>query len=151
MMKLKLSCVLLFSLVVCVSCNTSPYGKKVKVNDRIEVFIKNEANEAEAKKLGNFIDSTWKMSTNQKSFQLSKDIGQYTVRMVVDENKIKEDSSLDVSFMAIQFLLEENVFKGSKVILILTNDSFKDIKSFQSHSFDLNSQEKNNSDSAKSN
>ncbi len=150
-MKLKLHNILMFLLVFFISCNTSPYGKKIKVNDRIEVYIKNRATEADAKKFGDYIDTTWKTSTNKKSFQLSKDSGQYTIRMVVDENKIKKDTSLDVSFMAIQFLIEEQVFKGTKVKLILTDDNFKDLKTFESSSSKSNSQDKNNSDSAKPN
>lgn len=50
--------------------------------------------------------------------------------MVVDEEKIKTDSTLDVSFMALRMLIEEQVFKGSKVKLILTNNKFKDLKTF---------------------
>lgn len=74
-MKLKLHNILMFLLVFFISCNTSPYGKKIKVNDRIEVYIKNGATEADAKKFGDYIDTTWKTSTNKKSFQLSKDHG----------------------------------------------------------------------------
>ncbi|MDB5199125.1 MAG: hypothetical protein JWO92_1088 [Chitinophagaceae bacterium] len=140
-MKKYFSFLMIFLCLMVFSCN-SPYGKKVKINDRIEVFIKDGATEDEAKKLGNYIDTTWKNSSNKKSFQLLKDSGQYTVRMVVDEDKIKHDSSLDASFMAIQFLIEENVFKGSKVRLILTDNQFKDIKTFKSSPPELNEQDK---------
>ena len=138
----------LISSLLFICCNTSPYGKKITVNNHIEVYIKSGATEAEAKNLGNYIDSTWKTSGNKKSFQLSKDSGQYIIRMVVDENKIKKDSSLDVSFMAIQFLIEEQVFNGSKVKLILTDNSFKDIKTFESSHSTSNKDDKNKSDSA---
>ena len=87
-MKRYFFCLIVVLSVLLYSCN-SPYGKRVKINDRIEVYIKNGATEDEAKSLGNYIDTVWKGATNQKSFQLSKDSGQYTVRMVVDENKIK--------------------------------------------------------------
>ena len=147
-MKRYFFCLIVVLSVLLYSCN-SPYGKRVKINDRIEVYIKNGATEDEAKSLGNYIDTVWKGATNQKSFQLSKDSGQYTVRMVVDENKIKADSSLDVSFIAIQFLLEQQVFKSSKVRLILTDDHFKDLKAFESTATDSNRQDKNVSDSAK--
>ena len=106
----------------------SPYGKRVEINNDIEIFIKNGATEKEAKKLGRYIDTSWESSNNKKSFQLSKDSGYYTVRMVVDENAIKTDSTLDGSFRAIQFLIEEQVFKGNTVKLILTDNTFKDIK-----------------------
>lgn len=147
-MKRYFFCLIVVLSVLLYSCN-SPYGKRVKINDRIEVYIKNGATEDEAKIFGNYIDTVWKGATNQKSFQLSKDSGQYTVRMVVDENKIKADSSLDVSFIAIQFLLEQQVFKSSKVRLILTDDHFKDLKAFESTATDSNRQDKNVSDSEK--
>ncbi len=129
-MKLYLISLYLFSSIIFTSCDIDGYGKKITISERIEVFIKNDATEADAKKMGNFFDSTWKELTNKKSFQLSKDSGNYTVRMVVDADKVKKDSSLDVSFWAIKFLIEEEVFKGSAVKLILTDDKFTDIKTF---------------------
>jgi carbamate kinase len=129
-MKLYLISLYLFSSIIFTSCDIDGYGKKITISERIEVFIKNDATEADAKKMGNFFDSTWKELTNKKSFQLSKDSGNYTVRMVVDAVKVKKDSLLDVSFWAIKFLIEEEVFKGSAVKLILTDDKFTDIKTF---------------------
>lgn len=131
-MKIYLASLLMLSAVLFASCDAG-YGKKVKISDHTEIFIKNDATEEEAKKLGNYIDSTWKKQTNDKSFQLSKDSGNYTVRMVVDEEKVKNDTTLDVSFQAIQFLIEDQVFKGSKVTLILTDNKFKDLKTVQSN------------------
>lgn len=111
--------------------NYIAYGKKVTINDNLEVFMKGDnVTEDDAKKLGNYFAETWKENKNDKSFQLSKDASGYVVKMVVDEEKLKADSSLNVSFMAIQILLEAEVFKGSKVKLVLTNNKFKDIKSF---------------------
>src|SRR5688572_7155959 len=127
-MKFYLISLFLFVAILFASCDIGGHGKKIKISDHTEIFIKHDATEAEAKKLGNFIDSTWKEQTNDKSFQLSKDSGKYTVRMVVDENKVKNDTTLDISFQAIQFLIEDQVFKGSKVTLILTDNKFNDIK-----------------------
>ena len=131
-MKSKSNILLLLLLPVFIySCNT--YGKKVKVNDHIDVYIKNSATEEDAKKLGNYIDTTWKGNNNQKAFQLWKDSGIYTVKMIVDEKNYKQDTAnINISFMAIQFLIESQVFKENKVRLVLTDDSFKDIKTFES-------------------
>lgn len=133
-MKLNVISMLVFCSILFASCDIDGYGKKVKVSDHTEIFIKNDATEAEAKKLGNFIDSTWSEQTNQKSFQLSKDSGNYTVRMVVDEEKVKNGTTLDISFQAIQFLIQEKVFKGSKVSLILTDNKFSDIRTIKNSS-----------------
>lgn len=146
-MKLFILPLCLLLSILFTSCDFDGYGKKVKISDHTEVFIKNDATEAEAKKLGIYIDSTWKDQTNDKSFQLSKDSGNYTVRMVVDESKFKNDTTLDVSFQAIQFLIEYQVFKGSNVILILTDNKFKDLKTIKSNSTLFKGQESTNTDS----
>lgn len=139
-MKLYLTGLLIFSALFFASCDMDGYGKKIKINDHTEIFIKNDATEEDAKKLGNYIDSTWKEQKNSKSFQLSKDSGNYTLRMVVDEEKVKNDSTLDVSFQAIQFLIEDQVFKGNKVTLILTDNKFNDIKTVKSNPALFNSE-----------
>lgn len=119
--------------------NYIAYGKKVTINDNLEVFMKGDGvTEDDAKKLGNYFAETWKENKNDKSFQLSKDAAGYVVKMVVDEDKLKADSTLDLSFMAIQTLLETEVFKGSKVKLVLTNNKFKEIKSFDGNSSSQN-------------
>lgn len=140
-MKLYLTGLLLFTALLFASCDMDGYGNKIKINDHTEIFIKNDATEEDAKKLGSYIDSTWKEQKNSKSFQLSKDSGNYTLRMVVDEEKVKNDSSLDVSFQAIQFLIEDQVFKGSKVTLILTDNKFNDIKTVKSNPSLFNSEQ----------
>jgi hypothetical protein len=128
-MKLSIISLCLFLSILFSSCDIDGYGKKITVSDRTEVFIIKDATEAEAKKMGNYFDTTWKEQTQKKSFQLAKDSGNYTVRMVVDTEKVK-DSSMDESFQAVQFLLADQVFKGSNVKLILTDDKFKDFKTF---------------------
>jgi hypothetical protein len=121
---------LLVIAILFASCNE--YGQKIKTSDYTEVYIKGDSiTEADAKKFGTYMDTTYKDLKNKRSFQLSKDSGQYVVRMVVDEEKVK-DSSIDVSFMALQILFETQVFPGNRVKLILTDNRFKDIKVFPS-------------------
>jgi len=130
-MKANITIVLLFFTILLASCNE--YGEKIEINDTMEVYIKGDSvTEADARKFGNYLDTTYKDAKNKKSFQITKDSGQYVIRMVVDEEKIKTDSSLDVSFMALQFLFESQVFTGNRVKLILTDNRFKDIKVFPS-------------------
>lgn len=115
-------------LAVVLACNN--YGKKVKINQFLEVYLKGDSvTENDAKKLGNYIAGLSK-DTNEKSFQLSKDSGAYEVRMVVDKEKLKADTTLDVSFLAFKSLLELEVFKQSKVKFIVTDNVFKDLKSY---------------------
>lgn len=127
--KLTLLCAIASFLV---ACNIfSPYGKKVTINSTLEIYIKGDSTtEEDARKLGNYLAETWKDLNNKKSFQLIKSNGAYTVKMVVDEEKVKSDSTVDVSFMALRMLIAEEVFKGSSVKLVLTNNKFKDIKTY---------------------
>ena len=115
-----------------VSCND--YGKKVKISDKTEIYIKKDATEDEAKKLGAYIESLSK-ENNDKSFQLSKENGDYTVRMVINQDELKKDPSLEQSFMALRFLFNDKVFTGSKVKMILTDDHFKDIETVKDTTF----------------
>lgn len=150
-MKLKFISLLLLSSIFFSSCDLDGNGKKIKVSDRTEVYIKNDATEADARKMGNYFDSTWKEQTNEKSFQLSKDSGNYTVRMVIDTTGYEKDSSLNESFMAIQFLIQDQIFKGSKVKLILTDNKFNDFKTIDGSSSPYQSGNADNSDSVKVN
>ena len=115
-----------------VSCND--YGKKVKISDKTEIYIKKDATEDEAKKLGAYIESLSK-DNNEKSFQLSKENGDYTVRMVINQDEVKKDPSLKMSFMALRFLFNDKVFTGSNVKMILTDNHFKDLETVKDTTF----------------
>ena len=116
-----------------VSCNLlSPYGKAVKINDSLEVYIKGDSTtEADAKKLGNYLAELWKENTNHKSIQLVKEQQAYIIKMVADEKVLKADPSLEAAFSTVRDLIEANVFTGSNVKLILTNEKFEDIKVYE--------------------
>jgi hypothetical protein len=111
------------------SCNN--YGKKVKINEYLEVYLKGDSvSENDAHKLGDYLASISKESTNEKSLQLSKEKGAYVVRMVIDENKLKTDTTLNTGFMALKTLIGSEVFPGSNVNFIVTDNQFKDLKTY---------------------
>jgi hypothetical protein len=116
-----------------VSCNLfSPYGKAVKINDSLEVYIKGDSTtEADAKKLGSYLAELWKENSNHKSIQLLKEQNAFIVKMVADEKVLKADPSLEAAFSTVRDLIEANVFTGSIVKLILTNEKFEDIKVYE--------------------
>lgn len=116
------------------ACNFfgSSYGKRIEISDKVEVYIKGDSTtEEDGKKLGTYLDTTWKDLTNKRSFQLIKDKGEYNVSMVVDETKLKEDSTLEESFKLLRLLIAMSVFPENKVNLILTNDTFKPYKTYK--------------------
>jgi len=114
---------------VFISCNN--YGKKVKIDDTMEVYLKGDSvTEDQAKKLGNYLTKLWKESKNEKSLQLSKDSGRYVVKMVVDEDRIKKDTTADTGFQFLKFLIQAQVFDNNPVKFVLTNGYFEEIKSY---------------------
>jgi hypothetical protein len=125
MKNLVLQVMLAFSLLGFVGCE--PYGKKVKINDQLEVYAKRDATEDEAKKLGDFLQTLDSENKNEKSFQLEKDKDVYTIRMVIPEEALK-NNELEGSFQALQLLIKDSVFPGKTVKLILADDQFKNRK-----------------------
>lgn len=120
-----LGCVV-FLLVAC-----NDYGKKIKINDSLEVYVKGkDVSDNDAKKLGDYLAKLSADSKNQKSLQLSKDSGKFVVRMVVDEDRMKADSVSDVNFLALKTLVETEVFNGQPIKFVLTDNRFKDFKSY---------------------
>jgi hypothetical protein len=125
----KLLLILIPIATLIVSC--SNYGEKVKINDKIEVYLLGDSvTEADAKALGNYIVSLDKENKNEKSFQLSKESGVYIVKMPVDQSQVKIDASMDASFTALRMLFELEVFKGKDVSLVLADNQFKPFKTY---------------------
>lgn len=128
MRKLSVMFASLFALAL-VSCNN--YGKKITIDDTMEVYMKGDSvNENQAKKIGNYLVKLWSDSKQKKSLQLTRDSGTYVVKMVVDESKLKKDSTIDLSFMALKTLLEAEVFNNQQIKFVLTDNTFKDIKTY---------------------
>jgi hypothetical protein len=97
----------------------------------MEVYLKGDSvNENQAKKMGEYLVKLWNDSKQQKSLQLSKDSGLYVVKMVVDEDKVKKDTTVDVAFIALKTLLETEVFNNQQIKFVLTDNTFNDIKSY---------------------
>lgn len=111
----------------------NPYGKKVTINKYVEVYYSGDSTtEADAKKLGNYIADTWKDQTNEKSFQVVKEnANSYIVKMVIDKDVFKKDSTLDVGFAAVRLLIATQVYNNAKVKLIVTDNKFNPIKTYE--------------------
>lgn len=128
MRKLSIILASLFAIVL-TSCND--YGKKITIDDSMEVYLKGDSvNENQAKKMGNYLVKLWPNARQKKSLQLSKDSGEYVVKMVVDENKIKQDSTLHAGFTALKTMLQTDIFDNQPIKFVLANDTFKDIKTY---------------------
>lgn len=133
-MKNKLLVLLTLIIVGFTACKFfNPYGKKVTINKYVEVYYRGDSTtEADAKKLGNYIAETWKEQTNEKSFQVIKEnANSYIVKMVIGKDVLKKDSTLDVGFTAVRLLIATQVFVGAKVKLIVTDNKFNAIKTYE--------------------
>ena len=118
-----------FATIALTGCNN--YGKKVKINDKLEVYVKGDsATETDAKKLGDYFVRSVKEIPNKISFQLLKENGTYVVKMVIDQAKVKANPELESSFAVFRNELETFVYPGSPVKFVVTDDHFKDIKSY---------------------
>lgn len=123
--------IILASLVVFALSSCTDYGKKVVIDDSMEVYLKGDSvNENQAKKMGNYLVKLSGDSKQKKSLQLSKDSGKFVVKMVVDENKLKQDTTLDAGFTALKTMLQTDVFDNQPIKFVLTDNTFKDIKSY---------------------
>ncbi len=115
-------------LLLLTACNE--YGKKVQINDKSEVYYKENASEAEAKKLGDFLlTKEYFNVTDERSTQLSKENDTYIVKFVVNQDKLNQDkANVMLGFKVWQMWIQDNVFNGAKTKVILTDDQFKDIE-----------------------
>lgn len=125
---------LLASLPALLSCNLSNgYGKKLKINDKSEVYYKGEGiTEAEAKKLGDYLLRIGYFDNSiRKTVQLMKDKKDdaYIIKFVVDEEALKKKRETAVmTFWYWQDMLSTSVLDGRKTKIILANTKLEDIE-----------------------
>ncbi len=115
-------------LFVLTACDS--FGDKVQINGKSDVFYKEGVSEAEAKKLGNFLlKKEYFNATDERSAQLTKENDTYSVRFVVNQEKLNQDKeNVMLGFKVWQMWIQDNVFNGAKTKLVLTDDQFKDLQ-----------------------
>ncbi|MEZ4778871.1 MAG: hypothetical protein R2786_05750 [Flavobacteriaceae bacterium] len=122
-MKYLFSSVVVFLLVLLVSCNS--YGDKV-VYDGTEIYYKEGVSEETAKEIGEYLQEMGFTDGSEKSVQLTKD-SVYNFRMVV-QKQFETDTTKDYSFMALGFLLSSEVFNGESLNFQLCDNTFKTVR-----------------------
>lgn len=114
-----ISCLLLVTLSGC-----QPYGKKLDYS-KFEVYYTDAVNEADAKKVGDFIDKELKLEGDTKrSLQLDKSGDKYALRFVVKEGVENDQQSIDSFFKPLGRAISQNVL-NAKMDVHLCDDSFK--------------------------
>lgn len=126
-----LPCLLGITLLLA-SCNLfNNYGKRVKINDKNEVYYKGEGvTETDAKKLGDYlVTEKYFDNSNEATAQLTKDGDAYLVHLVIDEDKLKANKEqITNEFWLMQSRLSENVFSNAKTRIIFADDHLKDLQ-----------------------
>jgi len=123
---LKVSTVLIVALIGYVVFTMEGYGEKLEFNGT-DVYYTEMVNEAEAQKLGDYLVETEFADGRSKSVQLSKRDSTYLFRMVVMDG-IVEDSTNDITFLAMTYALSLGVFDGDPVELEACNNTFETLR-----------------------
>jgi hypothetical protein len=108
----------------------SNYGKKVKIEGtKGEVYYKDGATEAEARKVGNFLRETDFLAKDKEaSIQLMKEGSEYIVRFVYVKEYYEKTAGLEDVFKAYAAKMSKEIFEGAKVNIALADNKFKDFK-----------------------
>jgi len=121
---------LLFWIVfICLLSACRQYGNEVRINANSHIYYKSGIQQAEAKKLGDFLLHQGYFNTSDdRKVQLSKEGNRYLVKFILDEEEIKEDQeNIVFAFQVWRDWIHEHVFENNPVKVILVNKSLKKI------------------------
>lgn len=113
------------------------YGEKVTY-DGTEVYYKDPALKSKAETTGAYLEEMGFTDGGSKSVQITKD-SIYNFRMVVQEG-MAQDSTRDVNFMALGFLLSKDVFDGENIHFDLCDNTFETIRTIPIEGFKTESE-----------
>ena len=116
--------ILLLITGIIVSC--SNYGEKI-TQDGTEVYYEDPALKEMAEATAGYLKEMGFTDGTPKSVQITKD-SMYNFRMVVQEG-VEKDENMEVSFMALGFLLSKEIFDGEAINFQLCDNTFATIKS----------------------
>ncbi len=118
----KVLVVLVATLIGYVVLTMEGYGEKIEFNGT-DVYYSEMVNEAEAQKLGEYLVETEFAEGRSKSVQLDKRDSTYLFRMVVMDGVV-EDSTNDITFLAMTYAISLAVFDGAPVELEACDNTF---------------------------
>lgn len=117
---MKKSILILSFLFILIGCTS--HGTKLEIG-KGELYYTDNVTAEEAQKTGDFLLELGYLSTEkQTSFQLDRDKDVYKIRMVVKDEFLKGDTSLDYSFIAMGTLASSRLFGGKTVQVDLCNE-----------------------------
>lgn len=107
----------------------SPNGKTYKVDDKHHVYYKGDGvNEDDAKKVGNYLKEIGLFKDGAMDVQIDaeKNAKDMNVRFVVDKDKVTPEVENAVATIGND--MEQKIYPGKTLHLILTDSKFDDIK-----------------------
>lgn len=130
MKKNSLLLLVLSSILVTSFSSCNDFGKKIKIEGtKGEVYYKDGATEAEAKKVGDFLkESDFLAKDKVASIQLMKEGSEYIVRFVYDKDYFEKTAGLEDVFKLYGVKMSKEIFGGQKVNIALASNTFKDFK-----------------------
>jgi hypothetical protein len=130
MKKTQLLLIFIASVFSITSCNN--FGDKVNVEGtKGEVYFKDGASQADARKLGDFLKSDGFFSDQRAaSVQITKDGDNYLVRFVYNKDYYEKHPELDDFFKNYGARMSQELFEEKKVDIMLTDKYFKTFKNF---------------------
>ncbi len=126
----QLLCIFIATVFGIISCNS--FGDKVNIEGtKGEVYYKDGASQADARKLGDFLKSDG-FFTNERaaSVQVSKDGDSYVIRFVYTKDYYEKHPALDDFFKNYDETMSRELFGGKPINIMLTDKYFKAYKSF---------------------
>jgi hypothetical protein len=104
----------------------SRHGKKVEL-DHVDLYYMPDISVAEARRLGDYLDKTYKNLDRRISVQIAKEGKTYQYRIVVKKG-IDKDEEFIPKFKAEALLLSLSVFKGADVEIHLCDEQLKTLR-----------------------
>lgn len=106
-------------------------GNVVTVNEKSKVFYTGASvSETEANTLGTFLLKQEYFNTDdERTVQLLKEGDSYVVKFIVDpeEIKLQDSGSVVTTFKVWHMWIQDNVFKGAKLRVVLADDKLNDL------------------------
>lgn len=115
----------IFSLVLLFAC--SGYGEKVSY-DGTEIYYTEGVSKEVADKTGAYLEEMGFTDGTPKSVQLAKEEN-YHFKMVVQQ-QYAQDTTKDINFKALGFLLSQEVFDGEPLKFHICDNTFETIRTF---------------------
>lgn len=111
--------------LVALAAINPPHGKRIKLNNKSELYYTKEVSKADADQLVAFLNENYFQDSKPATVQLAKPNGKHQVRFVIDESKLDQT---ELPFMAMGYLMSMKLFDNQPLEVHLCDTKLKTIK-----------------------